>query len=151
MPDVVKKRRGSGDNACFRADRISRPEKVEHARHEMHYSQRMSKAGVFCALIGVEREAKLFDVAQALKFARVDQIYQQRIIGPSLIEGDYVVDGIAVDTFHMVVGGRGTRNQKAKGKRQKAKGKNEESCARHLETSGGGIFIFAFCLLPFAF
>jgi hypothetical protein len=94
----------------------------------------MSKAGVFCALIGVEREAKLFDVAQALKFARVDQIHQQRIIGPSLIEGDYVVDGITVDTFHAV--GRWPRNQKSKGKRQKAKGKNEDTSSAGFEMSG---------------
>jgi hypothetical protein len=35
-----------------------------------------------------------------------------------------------------------SKNQKSKGKRQKAKGKNEDVLS---------FFIFAFCLLPFAF
>jgi hypothetical protein len=42
-------------------------------------------------------------------------------------------------------------SRESKGKRQKAKGKNEESDTGLLEASEGGIFIFAFCLLPFAF
>jgi len=39
------------------------------------------------------------------------------------------------------------RNQKAKGKRQKAKMKNQ--CGELIKWKS--VFIFAFCLLPFAF
>jgi hypothetical protein len=41
------------------------------------------------------------------------------------------------------------KRQKSKGKRQKAKGKSEESGTALIRSKD--VFIFAFCLLPFAF
>ncbi|MCI0391614.1 MAG: hypothetical protein MOB07_22960 [Acidobacteria bacterium] len=45
------------------------------------------------------------------------------------------------------------KRKKSKGKRQKAKGKNNEKSSHEIKNQkvGSCFFIFAFCLLPFAF
>ena len=96
---VVQKRGRARRRAILFADRVIFAEPVEHARDEMEHAKRVREAGVFRALIGVEREAELLDAAQALKLRRVDEAHEQLPFARVGAQADDVVDGVAVDAF----------------------------------------------------
>jgi hypothetical protein len=72
---------------------------IEDASHQMEGAERMGEARVFCALIGIESQSQLFDASQSLKFLRVDQTHHQLAFAGISAKANYVVDGIAIDSF----------------------------------------------------
>ncbi len=77
-PDIALSQRQDSDRAAFSGD---------------------NEARMFRALISVEREAELFDAAQALKLERVNETNHQRAFFGVCPQADDVVYGVAVDAL----------------------------------------------------
>jgi hypothetical protein len=65
----------------------------------MKGAERVSETRMFGALIGIESQSELFDPAESLKLARVDQTHHQLAFAIVGAKTNDVVDRIAIDSF----------------------------------------------------
>src|SRR6478672_2858465 len=99
VPNIVQQCSSACCNSILRINGVAFTKSIEHPSHQMESAERMSEARMFCALISEQSEAELLDATQSLKVGRVDQLHHQLAFVRFGSKANYVVNGIAVDTF----------------------------------------------------
>ena len=97
MTDVVQQRGGGRDEPVPGVDGVVAREAREDAARDVHDADRVTEAAVVGSGVRVDGEPELPHATQPLHLGAVDEVDEQPSLALVPLEGDDVVDRVAVD------------------------------------------------------
>lgn len=99
MADIVEKGSTADSEGLLGGNFGGAGEMIQDTGSGPHHAQAMGEAGMFGARIGHGGQAELTDPTQTLDFGGVDELHESPVVLTVTIEGDEIVDGVAVEFF----------------------------------------------------